>query len=339
MLVPGRIIALVAGALILAPAGTSPPSAGAQEPAACQPYPAELGPKGGGGGRFTMLVRINKPENVSQYAALNATRGQFRDRDIFVVNTRFRGLEPGEPEAIVSLLRAAFPCNRIIALNGLGSDPQRPGYALSLSEDPEVWGTMLDWEQRDWRAARATNPGLSSWKRAFGRSFGRLKQRIGLLADSLNGPSAVGPRRVGAVPSYYHDWNYGRIAKMLDQRNRRLGHSRGGIQVVATQASCKRKRRGDEERSGIRHRARELFKQYGRHNRKKRNLALQVSFSRDARAKRHLPIRSVNDGRASKCIRDGLSRGAGAFLLWASPESMTELFYTSRFRKLREPIG
>jgi hypothetical protein len=239
---------------------------------------------------------------------------------------------------IVERLRAAFPCNRIIALNGLGADPNRPGYILALADNPEVWGTMLDWEQQDWRAARATNPAMTSWKRHFGRSFRRLKQRVGQLADSLNGTPGVGPARAGVVPSYYHDWNYGRIAKMLDQRNRRLGHSRGGIQVVATQESCQRQRVGAEERSGIRPRAAKLFRQYGKHNRKKRNLAFQVSFSRDAKARRGgLPIRSVNEGRASKCIRHAVRRGGGALLLWASPESMTELLYTSRFRKLRPP--
>ena len=72
-------------------------------------------------------------------------------------------------------------------------------------------------------------------------------------------------------------------------------------------------------------------RQYGKKNRKKRNLALQVSFSDRARAKRNLPIRSVNEGRAAKCIRRGLRAGGGAFLLWASPESMWDLFETRRF--------
>jgi hypothetical protein len=324
--------------LSIAALGPLSGSAGAQAPG-CPPYPAELSLKGGGGARFTMLVRVNKLENVTQYDALQGARGQFRPRDIFVVNTRFRGLEDGEAEQIAERLHEAFPCNRIVALNGLGADPNRPGYLFALADNPLVWGTMLDWEQRDWRAARATNPAMSSWKRHFGRSFSRLKQRVGELANTLNGSPGVGPRRAGVVPTYYHDWNYGRIAKMLDQRNRRLGHARGGIQVVATQAACQKRKRGDEERSGIRPRARELFRQYGKHNRKKRNLALQVSFSRDAKAHRGLPIRSVNDARASKCIRHAVRRGAGAFLLWASPESMIELFHTSRFRKLRPPVG
>ena len=53
------------------------------------------------------------------------------------------------------------------------------------------------------------------------------------------------------------------------------------------------------------------------------------------RAKRHLPIRSVNEGRAASCLHAGLRAGGGAFLFWASPDSMRALFQNKRFRKLR----
>ena len=86
---------------------------------------------------------------------------------------------------------------------------------------------------------------------------------------------------------------------------------------------------------GMRASAKRIFRQYGKKRRKKRNLSLQVSFSNQARAKRHLPIRSVNEGRAAKCIRAGLRSGGGAFMLWASPESLWDLFQTRRFTKLR----
>ena len=334
MLVPRRIVASAAGALILVLGAQFSASAGGQAPVGCAPYPVELSPKGGSAARFTMLIRINKLENVGDYVAFNAARGQFRERDVFVVNTRFRGSSPTEAEEIVGRLRRFFPCNRIIALNGLGSDPARPGYALSLIERPELWAVMLDWEQRDWRAARATDPGLSSWKRRFGRSLGRLRARLEDLADDLDA-TLGGARRTGAIPSFYHDWNYGRLAKALDHHNRRFGHRRGGLQAVATQAACKRKKRGGDT-AGIRKATGKLFRQYGRHKRKKRNLALQISFSDEAKAKRHLPVRSVNEARAAKCVTAGLQRGAGAFLFWAAPESMTAFFATSRFSKLRE---
>jgi hypothetical protein len=278
-----------------------------------------------------MLIRVNKPKNVDAYAALHNANGQLRTRDIFVINTRFRGSSPKEAREILDKLRANFPCNRIIALNGLGSNPEQPGYAHSLIDSPELWAVMLDWERRDWGRARGTNPSLSRWKRKFGRSINRLGGFISRLADNLDAAGS-GVGKVGAIPSFFDDWHYGRIARMLDHRNRRFGNRRGGIQVVATQASCM-KHKG--ELKGMRATAKRLFREYGKKNRKKRNLAVQISFSDRARAKRHLPITSVNEGRAATCVRAALRGGGGAVLFWASPESMWDLSQTHGFRKLR----
>ena len=330
---------IAAGAVALLAGLQSPPDSGGQADG-CPPAPSHLSPKGNPGSRFTMLIRVNKPSTVNQYAAIQSQTGQLRTRDVFVVNTRFRGSSPGEAREIVDRLRVAFPCNRIVALNGLGADPSRPGYAFSLVDEPGLWAVMLDWEQQDWRAARATDPSMSSWKRRFRRSLGRLNVRLALLADTLDAAGS-GIGRVGAVPTFFHDWHYGRIARAVDHHNKRFGSRRGGVQVVATQASCKKQRGSREEREKARMKAvaKKLFRQYGKRRRKKRNLALQVSFSDTARSKRHLPIRSVNEGRAAKCIRRGLRAGGGAFLLWASPYSMDDLFETRRFRKLRHRQG
>ena len=329
-----------AGAIALLAGLQSPPDSEGQADG-CPAALTHLSPKGGPGSRFTMLIRVNKPTTVNQYAAMQAATGQLRTRDIFVVNTRFRGMSPKEAEEIVDRLRIAFPCNRVIALNGLGADPSQPGYAFSLISEPGLWAVMLDWERRDWGRARATNPSLSRWKRKFSRNLNRLRTQLGNLADNLDAAGS-GIGRVGAVPSYFGDWNYGRIARAVDHHNKRFGTRRGGVQVVATQASCKKQRGGDKEdreKARMKAVAKKLFRQYGKKRRKKRNLALQVSFSDSARAKRYLPIRSVNEGRAAKCIRRGLRSGGGAFLLWASPYSMADLFETRRFRKLRHREG
>src|SRR5262249_24957014 len=193
--------------------------------------------------RFTMLIRVNKPSNVGTYERLQGTYGQLRQRDTFVVNTRWKGSSPAIQDAILSRLRDSFPCNRVIALNGLGVDPRRPGYALSLTDSRRPWAVLLDWEREDWAHARATNHRMSRWKQNFGRSIRRLGSAIGRVAHGLR-RSATGIEKVGAAPGFFDDWHYGRIARMLDRRNRRFGHRRGGIQVVGTQASCM-KRRGD----------------------------------------------------------------------------------------------
>jgi hypothetical protein len=306
------------------------PSLSSGEPPACPAAPALLAPKGGAGLRFTMMIRVNKPRNVDAYEDLQSRSGQLRARDIFVVNTRFKGTSPGQQNEIVDRLRAAFPCNRIVALNGLGSDPERPGYAFSLVHSPQPWAVLLDWEKRDWGRARATNHHMPRWKQRFGRSINRLGSWVGRVAHDASAGGDV--EKVGAVPSFFNNWHYGRIARMLDRRNRRFGNRRGGVQVVATQASCM-KLRGDAK--GMKSVAHRLFHQYGKSKRKKRNLALQISFSDHARSKRHMPIRSVNEGRAASCLRAALAGGAGAVLFWASPESMRALAQTHHFRKLR----
>ncbi len=325
-----RWLPAAAGALALLAFALAPgPSRGQSD--ACPPTPDLLSPKGGAGGGLTMLIRVNKPRNVTAYAQLQSSYGQLRTRDVFVVNTRFKGTSPGLQNQILDRLHTSFPCNRIIALNGLGSDPRRPGYARSLIDSPRTWAVLLDWERRDWGRARATNPHLSRWKRRFGRSLNRLGSQVGRVARGVSA-AGLGGGRVGAVPSYFHDWHYGRIARMLDRRTRRFGHRRGGLQVVATQASCV-KRRG--ETKGMRSTARRLIRQYGRTKRKRRNLAVQISFSDHGRNKRHLPIRSVNESRAASCLGAALAGGGGAVLFWASPESVWALAQTHHFRKLR----
>ena len=57
---------------------------------------------------------------------------RIRPQDIFVLNTRFTGsgsfpaMTPSVAAGLAADLRATFPCNRIIALNGLSFDPPRP---------------------------------------------------------------------------------------------------------------------------------------------------------------------------------------------------------------------
>ena len=173
-----------------------------------------------------MLIRVNKLENVGQYSYLQGKYGRIRPQDVFVVNTRFPGTSPDEARQILTALQSQFPCNRVIALNGLGVDPARPGYALSLVDSPGLWGVLLDWERRDWGLARATNPALSKWKRHFGRSINRLGSVIGQVAGSIQA-AGTGIDKVGAAPSFFGDWQYGRIARMLDRNNARFGHRRG----------------------------------------------------------------------------------------------------------------
>jgi hypothetical protein len=318
LLLPLPLLLLVPGS---APAGQGP---------ACPPAPFDLGPKGGPAARFTMLIRINQPDNVGDYARLQSTYGQLRTRDIFVVNTRWKGSNPEIQNEILDRLHDSFPCNRVIALNGLGTDPDRPAYALSLVNSPRPWAVVLDWEPRDWGKARAVRH-LSRWKQTFGRSVNRLNSVVGWVAAGMSS-AGTGIARLGATSGYYGNWRYGKIARMLDRHNRPFGHRRGGIQVVGTQGSCMKRRSGAK---GMRATTRTLFLEYHRSHRKVRNLAVQISFSDHARTKHHLPIRAVNAGRAASCMRAALAGGAGAILFWADPHAMWALAQTHHFRRLR----
>jgi hypothetical protein len=319
-----------------APPPAAPPPAATAPPRACPPKPQMLSPKGGAGSRFTMLIRINKPENVVAYANPDEATGglarRIRPRDIFVVNTRFAGSSPSEAEQIVAEIGRSFPCNRIVALNGLGSDPARPGYALSLADSAGVWGLMLDWERRDWRAARATNPKMSRWKRRFGHNLKRLGAWMGDVATAVAASPGPSPKRVGVIPAFEREWDYGKIARAIDARHRRLGQQRGGIQAVMTQVACQR---GGAR--GMGRRAHRVLRDYRRAKRKRRNLALQISFSDTPIRGAKLPVRSVSPGAAAKCTRAALRRGGGPILFWASPESMRALFSVKRVARLRRP--
>ena len=326
-----RRLPWTAGLLILPLLIALAPASSSGDSPSCPAPPFQLAPKGGRAARFTMLIRVNKPSNVNTYDQLQSTYGQLRTRDVFVVNTRWKGTSPALQDAILARLQDSFPCNRVIALNGLGADPRRPGYALSLTDSAQPWGVVLDWERDDWAHARATNHHLSRWKQGFGRSIHRLGSLIGRVAGNIRS-SDTGIHKVGAAPGFFGDWQYGRIARMLDRRNRRFGHRRGGVQLVGTQASCMKRRSGQP---GMRSTAADLYREYRRTHRKRHNLAVEISFSDHGRSKRHLPIRAVNESRAASCLRAALAGGAGAVLFWASPGSMWALSQTHHFRRLR----
>ena len=69
-------------------------------------------------------------------SATGGLGGYIRPQDIFVINTRFETTTPSVALQLAAALNSAFPCNRIIGLNGLGLNPTLPGYAFSLLGAP-----------------------------------------------------------------------------------------------------------------------------------------------------------------------------------------------------------
>jgi hypothetical protein len=357
------LVALLAG-LLLARDAASPAPAQAQ---GCAPLPPGLAPAGSGPTRFTMMIRINSQQNVSTYAnkieATGGLGGRVRPQDIFIINTRFEGsggappMTPTVAADYATQLRAAFPCNRIIALTGLTFDPLAPGYAFSLHDHPAVFALMSDFEPMDWNAGKATDPSRPGWSYKYATALARIKAWMGLLSGTLASNPAGAGKRAGLVPIDNSSWNFGEIAQAIDKKNRRLGGRHLGPLSVQTQDSC-----ANGGASGFGARAKTLTDQYKfktitkkvKRGGKKRkitirrkikkkarpnllNLGMQISFSNTPNPSSSMALTKTSASTADSCISAGLKKGIGAFFFFASDDSMQLLFQQPRMASLRPP--
>lgn len=341
-------LALLALALVFT---VSAPESGAQAGNSCSP-PKRLAPTGNGPQRYTLILRVNQLVNAEDYADPEVgLRERLRPRDIFLVNTRFKKMSQSERLEIVQLLKASFPCNRIFALNGLGSEPNSPGFSRALADTPQVSALLLDWESGDWQQSENQSSGVPPWSHSFQPNRNRAWKRLRRVARAS--ARAVKPRgrRVGLVPAFYPAWDYGLMARMIDRRNRALekGH---GFQIVQTQGACMFGRSDFRDLTGF------LLRQYHPKYRLKtirvrgkkrkikvkvkpraqvRNLGLEISFSNTPDPSDPRPVANVHPSKAANCTHYGLKRGGGAFLYWAHPGSMLSLFRNTTVCRLRPP--
>ena len=353
--------------LLTAGRALAPESASAQS---CPPTPAGLSPQGGGTGKFTMLIRINTQDNVDDYTdpTPNDTQTPFYlgnrigPQDIFVLNTRFEGAADGSPPPmtpaiatdLANQLKTAFPCNRIIALNGLSFDPAAAGFAFSLYDHPGVWGILSDFEPMDWSAGAATDPGRPGWSYKYETALARIKSWVGNLSTTLSLYPQSTAKRAGLAPIDVADWNFGQIAQGIDKKNRRLGGRHLGPLSVQTQDSCANNGasgfadRYDELKDEYRFKfikkkvirkgkkktitTRRKFKKKARPNRA--NLAVQISFSHNPTGG-GMAITKTSAALADACVAAGLQAGAGAIFFFASTEAMNLLFQQPTVGSLR----
>ena len=350
-LVAASLAGLVAGVALLSGGGTQAVAANG-----CPPTVKALSPAVKGFQRYTMLLRVNQLVNVADYAnadpATGGFRRQLRARDIFVINTRFEKSDPEEWLAIANALRQSFPCNRIVALNGLHPDPSEPGYAYALTDFRALWGLWVDWESGDWNDARKQNTAMPPWTDDFRPTRGRIFKRLGSVGAASVARVGGAGRRTAVVPAFYGHWDYGLLARTVDRSNARR-NGRRGFQVVQSQSYCiptqvsafkrltahllrqyrpppriKRKRiRGKLRRVKVKVKPRGMI----------RNLAMEISFSNTPDPSDSRPVASVPPGAAGKCTRVGLKRGNAAFLYWAHPGSIASLLSTPRMCALRPP--
>jgi hypothetical protein len=321
---------------------------------ACGPQLGTLYPTAPQADRFTMVIRINRFNDIETYAnsdeATGGLRPRLRDRDIFLINTRFQDSDAAAELKIANELRRRFPCNRIFALNGLSTNPANTtGYMLSLVGTPHVSGVLLDWEMLDWNNARSTDPGLPAWEDAFNPMMKRMKARLALLATAIAG--AGRGQQLGLVPFARDDWNLGMMARTIDRQSARVVPGRRGLQSSQTQKSCQ-----TGAGAAMRSTVKGLFTQYkGANFRKikpkkkgakptyrrlkpktqKLNLGVQVSFSSTPTPGAPDPVKSVGPSQAADCTVNAIYQKAGAILYWARPEDMDALFADPRVCALR----
>jgi hypothetical protein len=362
------VLAVVLLALVLLGGRSADPTAADAQAVSC-PAPAYgLAPDGPAPTRFTMLIRINTQGNVETYAKPQQGMGdRIRPQDIFVLNTRFAGsgqfpaMTPAVAADLASQLRAAFPCNRIIALNGMSYDPAAAGFAFSLIDDPNVFAILSDFEQSDWNGGRLTDPARPPWNDKFATAFPRIKAwDQGVASTVAANPLGVG-KRTGLAPQDLADWNYGQIAQDLNKKNARLGSRKLGPQSVQTQDAC-----ATGGAAGFGARAKALRLQYafkfitkkvrvkGKDKKVKKtirlplkkkakpqlsNLAMEISFTDSPQASASQAILSTSAALAAACVPPALKQGIGAFFFFAADDAMRLLFQQPQIAALRPPVA
>jgi hypothetical protein len=358
-------LAVAAGLLaLLLIGGRSAAPSPARAQVSC-PQPFGLAPGGAAAQRFTMMIRINTQGNVDTYTKPEGGMGgRIRPQDIFVLNTRFAGngsgtqppMTPTVAADYAADLRAVFPCNRIIALNGMSFDPAAPGYAFTGVGDPNVFALMTDFEQADWNGGRSTDPTRPPWNSKFKTAFPRIKAWNGGMA----GTAAVNPvgaaQRTGLVPQDDGTWNFGQIAQDLNKKNARLGNRKLGPLSVQTQGAC-----ADGGASGFGARVKQLRLQYnfkfvtkkvrvkGKKKKVKKTfrmplkkkgrpnmsqLAVQISFT-DTPQTTGMALVRTSPALAAACVQPALKQGVGAIFFFGSDDAMRQLFLQPNINALR----
>jgi hypothetical protein len=327
----------------------------------CPPQPGSFAP---GSGNFTMMIRINQMDNVKTYTNFNSATGglggRIRPQDIFVINSRFDQTTPTVAQQIASSLRAAFPCNRIISLNGLNPNPSLPGYLGTLIGSPSyMYAIMLDYEPNDWADAQAQGMPLPPFTTNFRPNLGRLGYFLGQVNGSLSG-IGVGTR-VGSVPFDQPNWNYGQIGQTTDAFNTRLGARHLGLQSVQTQGACTGRTAFGNRVAAIRdqykfrtkyrkkriHKGKKTFKKRIPYRVKIKkaaqantnNLAVQVSFTDAPQPGNSMPILATSAGLADNCVATGLAKGQSTFFFFATDTSMRLLFAQPTVGSLRPAVS
>jgi hypothetical protein len=374
---PALLVGLLA-VLMIGGGSAAPSQALAAKAAdACPPQPYGLAASTGDpASSFTMLIRINTQGNINTWTQYNTSPEKgglapyVRPQDIFVINTRFAGtansdsppVTPSVAATYAAELRAAFPCNRIVALNGLSLDPTQPGYAFSLLGDPNTSALLTDFEQTDWNSTAFTQPGRPPWTNDFATALPRIKGWDFTMASTAAANPSAAAQRTGLVPQDNATWNFGQIAQDLNKKNLRLGIKLGPM-AVQTQDTC-----ADAGSAGFGARAKALRIQYsfkfitkkvrvrrkGKIRKVKKtirlplkkkakprldNLAMEISFNSSPQASASQAILSTSAAQAAACVPPAMRQGINGFFFFAAEDAMRLLLQQPQIAAFRPPVG
>ena len=292
--------------------------------ASCGSVPeTALTPLGKGPAAFTMGLRVNRAEDVGDIE--KALGSRVLSRDVFVINTEFSGSDSRSWSQSVAEVRSHYPCNRIAALNGLGTEPGKPGYAAALAGEPGVEAILLDWEPDTWAAA-----GPGAWSMDLEANLPRIEARMRSVSGRLDGDEV----HLGLVPDYIPAWDYGRTGRVVAEVNRRLDPQHRGFQVVLTQPNC-----GTPSAPGplIGPLTAGLRRQYEplRELVSTEHLGFEIAFDTDPRSGASETVERIGPEQAAACSREVLAAGGAGIVYWASPSALAAMLDTSAGRELR----
>jgi hypothetical protein len=327
-------IALMGAALLLAACG-----GGSSAEASCEPtlYP-HLTP-GTGPAAYTLGIRVNKDTEVDELDQLLGDR--ILDRDVFVINAEYPGSKPDDWENSLNRLTEKFPCNRVVTLTGLGSDPEKPSYQYALVGHPELDAVMVDWEQDSYEDA-----GRGHWTPALQTNLVRIAAQLRALSARLKDTHT----RMGLFPDYLPPWDYGRTARVIAEANYLLDPIHRGYQIIQTQPNC-----GTASAPGpsIGPLTAQLIGQYkGTFGLPLRvgapkdlppdmdrdllqHVGFEIAFDQNPNPKASDAVERVGPEQAANCSDEILKAGGAGIAYWADPPSIRAMLDTPMGLRLR----
>jgi hypothetical protein len=327
--------AAAAAAVLLAACG------GSSETALCRPnIDPHLTPPGGGPNAFTMGLRVNNASDVDEIES--AIGDRILPRDVFVINTEAPNSKPGDWEGALDRVAEKFRCNRNVTLTGLSPDSQKPGYEYALVDRPELDAVLVDWEPDTWETSRQ-----GQWTTNQAANESRIASELGALSRHL----ANSRIRLGLVPDYVPQWDYGPFGRVVAEQNFSLDPIHRGYQIVQTQPNCGNPNAAGPLIPGVTH---QLISDYRGvfglslrvHGPKGKppdvtsdllnHLGFEVAFDESAHPNAKKPVERIGPEQAAACTQEILREGGAGVLYWADGDSMKAMLESRAGVTLRQ---